>query len=72
MVLTGKRRPGLDIWPETPEQAKSIEDMIRSIWGKEAHWRYTANRTRSCSLSPSGKVARFVVPPYYYGYLVTN
>ena len=38
MVLTGKRRPWLDIWPETPEQAKFTNDMMRSIWGKEAHW----------------------------------
>ena len=29
MVLTGKGRPKPDIWPETPEQAKSIEDLMR-------------------------------------------
>ena len=31
MVLTGKGRPGPDIWPETPKQGKSTEDMMRSI-----------------------------------------
>ena len=37
MVLTGKGRIGPDIWPETPKQAKSTEEMIRSIWSKEVH-----------------------------------
>ena len=37
MVLTGKGRLGPDIWPETPEQAEFTEDMIRSIYGKEAY-----------------------------------
>ena len=72
MVLTGKRRLGPDIWPETPEQAESIEDMIRSIWGKEAHWRCKTSGTKSCPLSSSDKEARFVGPPYCYGHLVTN
>ena len=72
MVLTGKERLGPDIWPETPEQVKFTEDMMRSIWGKEAHWRCKASGTKSCPLSPSGKEARFVGPPYYYGHLVAN
>ena len=25
LILTGKGRPGPDIWPETPDQAESIE-----------------------------------------------
>ena len=37
MVLTGKGRPRPDIWPETPEQAKSTEDMMRLIRDKEIH-----------------------------------
>ena len=72
MVLTDKERLGPDMWPETPEQAESTEDMIRSIWGKEAHRRCKASGTKSCPLSPSGKEARFVGPPYCYGHLVAN
>lgn len=72
MVLTGKGRLGPDIWPETPEQAESTEDMMRSIWGKEAHRQCKASGTKSCPLSPSGKEARFVGPPYCYGHLVAN
>ena len=72
MVLTGKVCPGLDIWPETPEQAEFIEDMIRSIWGKEAHWQYKANETKSCLLSSSSKEARFKGPPYCYSHLIAN
>ena len=72
MILTGKGRPGPDIWLETPEQADSTEDIIRSVWGKEAHWRCKASRTKSCPLSSSSKEARFVGLPYYYGYLVAN
>ena len=72
MVLTGKRRLGPDIWSETPERAESTKDLIRSIWGKEAHWRYKASGTKSCSLSFSGKKARFVDLPYCYGHLVAN
>ena len=72
MVLTGKRRLKPNIWPETPEQAKSTEDIMKSIWGKEAHWQCKANATKSCPLSPSGKEARFVGPPYCYGHLVAN
>ena len=72
MVLTGKGRPGPDIWPETPEQAESTEDMMRSIWGKEAHWRCKASRIKSCLLSLSGKEARFMGSPYCYGHLVAN
>ena len=38
MVLTGKGCPKPDTWPETPEQAEFTEEMMRSIWGKEAYW----------------------------------
>ena len=72
MVLTGKGRLGPDILPETPEQAKSTKDMMRSIWGKEAHRQYKASETKNCPLSPSDKEARFVGPPYCYGHLVAN
>ena len=72
MVLTGKGRLGPDIWPKTPEQAESTEDMMRSIWGKEAHRQCKANGTKSCPLSPSGKETRFVSLLYCYGHLVAN
>ena len=72
MVLTSKGRPGPNIWPETPEQAKSIEDMMRSIWGKEAYWQCKASGTKSCPLSPSNKEPRFMYPPHCYGHIVVN
>ena len=72
IVLTGKGRLGPNIWPKTPKQAGSIENMIRLIWGKEAHWQYKTSGTKSCVLSPPGKKVRFVGPPYCYGHLVTN
>ena len=37
MVLTSRICLGPDIWPETPEQAESTKNMMRSIWGKEAY-----------------------------------
>ncbi len=36
MVLTGKGRLGLDIWLETPQQAKSTESMMRTTWNAKA------------------------------------
>ena len=46
--------------------------MMRLIWGKEAHWQCKAKRTKSYLLSLSGKKAKFMSLPYYYGYFVTN
>lgn len=72
MVLIGKEYPELDIWPETSEQAKFTKDMIRLIWGKEAHWQCKASETKSCLLFFSSKEIRFMGPPYYYGHLIAN
>ena len=36
MLITSERRLGPDIWPETPNQGTSTEDMIIIIWYKEA------------------------------------
>ena len=72
MVLGGKRHLKPDIWLETPEQAESTENMMRSIWGKETYWQYKTSRTKSCPLSPSGKQAIFMGLPYCYGHLVAN
>ena len=55
IVLTGKGHPGPNIWSETLEQAESTEDIMKSIWGKEAHRQCKASETKSCLLSPSGK-----------------
>ncbi len=38
MVLTGKGRLGLDIWPKTPQQTETIESMIRITWNAGAIW----------------------------------
>ena len=36
MVIRGEGRSGPDIWPETPNQGIGTEDMIFTIWSKEA------------------------------------
>ncbi len=36
MVMTGEGCSGPDIWPETPNQGTSTEEMILTIWYKEA------------------------------------
>ncbi len=36
MVLTVEGRLGPDIWPETPEQAESTENMLRTTWNAKA------------------------------------
>ena len=60
MVLTGKRRLGPDIWPETPQQAKSTESMMRITWNTEAMRRRKASGKPDCPLAPTGKEARHV------------
>ncbi len=39
IVLTNNGRLDPDIWPETPNQAESIEEMMRTIWAEEVHCR---------------------------------
>ena len=36
MVIIGKGRSGLDIWPKTLDQSTSTEDIIFTTWYKEA------------------------------------
>ena len=55
MVLTGNRYLGLDIWPETPNQAKSIEDIMKIVWAKVTHCWQKVSRIKTCLLSSSGK-----------------
>lgn len=31
MILIDKERLGLDIWPEIPDQAKGIENMMKAV-----------------------------------------
>lgn len=72
MVLIHKRYLELDIWPETLEQDKLIENIIRLIWGKEAYWQFKASGTKNYWLSLFGKEARFVGPLYCYNHLIAN
>ncbi len=62
MVLTNNGHLGPDIWPETPDQAEDTEKIMRTVWAEEVHRRQKASRTKTCSLSPSGKEARHVSP----------
>lgn len=38
MILIGKECLEPEIWIEIPDQAEGIEDMMRIVWGKEAHY----------------------------------
>ncbi len=60
MVLTGKGRLGPDIWPETPQQAESIESMMRITWNTEALRRQKGRGKPNCPLAPTRKEARQV------------
>lgn len=60
MVLIGNKRLSPDIWPETPDQAKSTEDMMRTVWEKEVHYRQKISGTKTCLLTPSGRDVRHV------------
>lgn len=57
IIITGKRHARPDIWPETPEQVKNIEDMIRTIWSKEVYHKQKASGTKIYLLALSGKEA---------------
>lgn len=72
IVLIGKERLGLNIWLKIPEQAKSIKNMIKSIWSKEIYYQCKANKIKSYALYPSGKEAKFVGLPYCYDHHVAN
>lgn len=60
MVLISERHLGPDIWPETVEQAESINNMIRRVWFKEAHRRQKASEINTCALSTPSKEAKYV------------
>lgn len=66
MVLTDKRRLGLDIRQETPKQAKSIGSMISTMWNMEIiRWQKVCKRP-DCPLSPSVKETRHVCIVLFY------
>ncbi len=60
MVLTGEGRLGPDIWPESPQQAKSTESMMRTTWNIEAMRRRKGSGKPDCPLTPTGKVVRHI------------
>ncbi len=60
MVLTGKGRLGLDIWLETPQQAESMENMMRTTWNAEAMRPRKSSGKSDCLLAPIGKGARHI------------
>ena len=62
MVIISKWRSGPDIWPETPNQSTSTEDMILTTWSKEAMKQSEINLQQQylSSLSP-GKLAMQVI-----------
>lgn len=60
MVLTDKDRLGPDIWPETSQQAKSIESMMKTIWNTEAMRQQKASGMSDSLLSPDGNEIKHV------------
>ena len=60
MILIGDEHLGSEIWPETPNQAESTEDMMRTVWAEKAYCQQKASGTKTYSLSPSGKEAIYM------------
>ena len=58
MVLTGEERLGPDIWPETLQQAESMESIMRITWNTEAMRRQNASGKPDCLLAPTDKDAK--------------
>ena len=58
MVLTDKGRLRLDIWLETPKQAKNTENMMSTMWNIEAICQRKVNGRPDYPLFPTGKEAR--------------
>lgn len=66
MVITGKGYLGLDIWQKTPNQGFSSEDIILTIWYKEAIKQIKINSQQYHLLSFSAKKACYVGYRYFY------
>ncbi len=66
MVMTGEGHSGPDIWPETPNQGTSTEEMILTTWYKEAIKQSGINPQQHHPLMPSAKET------YYASYTSSN
>lgn len=66
MILIVKRCLSLDIWPKTSDQAKDIEDMMKTVWVKEAPYGQIVSKTKTCFLSPSNKKTKHINPLIFY------
>ena len=60
MVLIGKGRLGPDIWSKTPQQAESIENIIRITWNTKAIQQQKARGKPDYPLAPTGKETRYM------------
>ncbi len=60
MVMTGEGRSGLDIWPKTPNQDTSTEEMILITWYKEILKRNEINSQQHHPPIPTAKKIRYV------------
>ena len=77
MVITDEGCLGSDIWPETPNQGTGTEDMISTIWYKEAMKQTEINPQQHHLSGPSAKKAPYAsyTSSYLknsYAHLVTN
>lgn len=70
MMITGKGRSGLDIWPKTPNQNTSTEDMIFITCYKEAIKQTKINPQQNHLLGLSAKKAYYA--SYTNSYLKNN
>lgn len=66
IVLIGKEYLGSDIWPETPNQAKGIKNMIRTVWSEDTYYWQKISGTKTFLLSFSGKKVRHVSLLIFY------
>ncbi len=62
MVFTGKGRLRPKIWPKTPQQAESTENMMKTTWNAEAMQQQKSRGKSDCLLPPTGKEERHVHP----------
>ena len=72
MILTGKGCLGLDIWLETPQQAESTENMMRTIWNMEAMRGQKNSEKPNCPLATTSKEARHVQTLLFYDLFQQN
>lgn len=55
MILISEKRLGPDIWSEISDQDEHIEDMMKTIWDREAHCQQNIGATKTYLLSPFNK-----------------